>query len=206
MADLSFTANDVRLVSGFAITGVCAVAIAQGNLIYLDENTGEWLLSTDDMPRAQYGIALSAGAAGQTIAIVSQPGSVVYLGDAVLNEGDLMVASAATSGKLAPYADLDIPGGDTLFIVGEANAQRLLVVKLSYTGITAMPTNEGAASVTVGGLTLEASTGVLNEGAANVTVGGLTTVATGEVPRSGVVDVTIGGLTASASITVSAGI
>lgn len=154
MADYSFNADDVRLVSGTEITGVAGEAIAQGELIYLDESTATWLLAGDDMPRAQVGLALSAVAPGQRLAIAAQPGSIVDLGDFVLDEGDLLVASAANPGKLAPYGDLNVPGGDTLFIVGHANAQRQLVLRLSYTGVTAMATIEGSASIALDAITL----------------------------------------------------
>lgn len=156
MADFPFNPDDVRRVSGTPITGVAGVAIAQGHLIYLDESTGTWLLATDDMPRAQVGIALSAVAIGQTLAILAQPGAIVDLGDFVLNEGDLVVASAANAGKLAPYGDLNVPGGDTLYIVGHANAQRQLALRLSYTGVTAMATIEGSANITLDAITLVA--------------------------------------------------
>lgn len=157
MADYSFTAANVRLVSGLATPGVAGEAIDQGELVYLDPQTLTWLLATDDMPRAQTGIALSAVAAGQTLAIATQPGSIIDLGDFVLNEGDLLVASAANAGKLAPYSDLDVPSGDTLFIVGHANSQRQLVLRLSYTGVTAMALREGEAEITLDAISLVAT-------------------------------------------------
>lgn len=157
MADYSFTAANVRLISGTPITGVAGEAIDQGELIYLDEATNTWLLATDDIPRATTGIALSAAAANQTLAIIAQPGAIITLGDTVFDEGDLVVASAATAGALAPYADLDVPGGDTLYIVGHANAQRQLVLRLSYTGVTAMAELEGAADITLAAITVVAT-------------------------------------------------
>lgn len=157
MADYSFTAANVRLVFGTPITGVAGEAIDQGELVYLDEDTDTWLLATDDMPRAQVGIALSAGAANQTIAIAAQPGAIVDLGDEILDEGDLLVASAANAGKLAPYADLDVPSGDTLYIVGHANQYRQLVLRLSYTGVTAMAELEATAAITLDPITLVAT-------------------------------------------------
>lgn len=157
MADYSFTAGNVKLVSGAATTGTAAVAVAQGDLVYYVAADDNWALGTDDMPRSQAGIATSAASAGQTFAIANQPDSEIDLGDFILNEGAIVVASAANAGKLAPYADLNIPGGDTLFVVGRANARRRLALSLDHTGITAMATINGVADITLDDVTLVAT-------------------------------------------------
>jgi hypothetical protein len=182
MADYSYTAGNVSLVSGLATAGMLAEAAIAGNVLYFDSDEQKWYLAGHDAPVAdRYALALVSGSAEQTIAICEQVGAIVDFGDFVIDEGDLIVASSGSDGAIAPYADLDVPGGDSLLIVGFGTTTRQVSLLLNRTGVTAMPTIEGNLDSILASVTLIATGTVLMSGSADITLGDITTTATGTV-------------------------
>ena len=182
MADYSYTAADVSLVSGFATPGKLAEAATAGNVLYFDSDEQKWYLAGHDAPvSSRFALALGSGSADQTIAVCEQVGAIVDFGDFVIDEGDLIVASSGSDGAIAPYADLDVPGGDSLLIVGFGTTTRQLSLLLNRTGATAMPELEGELDSILDAVTLVSDGTVLMEGAATITLDDFTTTAAGTV-------------------------
>lgn len=180
MADLSITAANVKLVSGSAGLALLGEDADAGELVYFDRASNSWLLGGHDLPRSQYGIVLASGVTGQTVSIAG-PGCVVDLGDNVLDEGQIWVASSNADGKIAPPGDIDVPAGDTLFLVGYTNTRRLLLLKLEHTGITALGANTGEANLTLDAITILASGDAPSQGTASITLAAITVTSAGTV-------------------------
>lgn len=182
MADYSYTAGNVSLVSGIAVTGKLAEACTAGNVLYYNSTEQQWYLAGHNAPAAdRYGVALVSGSAEQTIAICDQVGAVVDYGDFVLDEGEIVVASSNADGAIAPYADLNVPSGDSLLLVGFATTTRFLSLLLNRTGATAMPTRTGSAAITLTSITVSSAGTVVMEGSASIAVGAITVSGTGTV-------------------------
>lgn len=204
MADYSYTAGNVELVSGFATVGKLAEACTAGNSLYFDSDEQQWYLAGHDAPVSdRYALALVSGSAGQTVSICEQVGATVNFGDFVFDEGDIVVSSSSADGAAAPYADLDVPGGDSLLIIGFVNTDRHLSLLLNRTGASAMPTREGVVDATLDAFTLVSTGTVDMEGAADITLGDVTIVSTGAVPMEGAASITLGDLTTTATGTVA---
>lgn len=183
MADYSYTAGNVELVSGVATTGKLAEACTAGNVLYFDSTTQEWYKAGHDAPASdRYAVALVSGSADQTIAICEQVGAIVDYGDFVLDEGDVVVASPINDGAIAPVADLDVPSsGHGLFLVGFGTTTRQLSLLLNRTGATAMPNLDGVLASAIGSISVVATGTVAMSGTASITIGTVTLSGTGTV-------------------------
>lgn len=128
MADISITAANVVAGSGAVTeTRLAAVAIAAGEVVYLDANSKYNLADTDSataIVRKPRGIALNSAAAGQPVQIIRS--GDVTLG-AVLTKAVAYYLSG-TPGKLAPIAD--VAAGDYTAIIGMAISSSVLRVDI----------------------------------------------------------------------------
>ena len=131
MAALTVTAAQVLLVSGEARTVTFGATITQGQGVYSDAAVGSWKPAQCDGNAAEagaegYGIALSAGAAGQK-GIVAMPGAKVNLGAGAAPAAGTVYAIGATAGALNPVADMSSGNKVTPLAVGVGeNAVKIL--------------------------------------------------------------------------------
>jgi len=136
MADYSITATSVKVGTD---TGTRRVqygeAVSHGQPVYLNTTDNKWYLADANTSVTTAGddgiaIALTPGATdGYGEVVVSG----TYFAGITLTEGDVVVLSA-TSGALAPVADLT--GGMNVTIIGVAGANNDIVTILKASGQT----------------------------------------------------------------------
>jgi len=110
MAALSVTATQVLLVSGPTKTVTFGATVTQGQGLYFDTVAGTWKLAQCDGSAAEagadgYGIALSAGSAGQQ-GVIALPGAKVNLGAAAAAAAGEIYCIGGTAGALNPKSEV----------------------------------------------------------------------------------------------------
>lgn len=131
MADLAITAADVQKGSASSETsGTAGGTITAGMPVY-KSSAGQILAALADTAEhaAVIGVATNSASSGQTVSYVTR-GSLTV--STVLTIGTVYVLSA-TSGKIAPVADLG--SGDFVTILGVATTTSSLAVGINASGI-----------------------------------------------------------------------
>lgn len=110
MTALAITAAQVLLVSGPSRQVTFGATVTQGQGLYYDTASGSWKLAQCDGTAAEagadgYGIALSAGSAGQK-GVIAEPGAKVTLGAGAAPAAAEVYCFGATAGALAPLSDM----------------------------------------------------------------------------------------------------
>ena len=133
MPDLTITPANVALTGTGALTQLVqvAVAVAQGDVGYLDVATGKYRLADADLSEAAAnaaGVFLTpAGIDGYALIALSGPVNV----GATLTVGEIYVVSG-NPGKIAPEGDLATP--DWVTILGVATAANTLDINIVASG------------------------------------------------------------------------
>lgn len=131
MADLTITT--IKRVSGNVSTSNAGEALAAGDVVYSNStgNTHDKADATDTTKASAIGVQLLATDSG-ALSTVAQSGSVIEITGTTLTVGDVYVVSA-TSGKIAPQADLTT--GDILTIIGYAKTTSQIQISITPTGV-----------------------------------------------------------------------
>jgi len=140
MADLSITAaNVLPPADARESIGIAGETVTAGMVLYYKVSDGYWYkadaLTAEKAGSALYGylkMAMSGATAGQPV-VLAEPGQTITMG-AVFSVGRLYVLSAtATSGKIAPIADL--VNTNYLVPLGYADTTSTIVFNPVSTGI-----------------------------------------------------------------------
>lgn len=121
MADYTITGTAVLQTTGTPGGGVAGVAIAAGDMLYLDSAAGTLKLAQSDGTSAEskcVGMALNNAAIDQPVAYAGN-GEVTVQGGAFATVGLILLLSN-TAGRLAPVAD--VGAADYLTIIGWSSA------------------------------------------------------------------------------------
>ncbi len=135
MADITITAaNVVRSSSANLLRGTAGVAIAAGDVVYLDPADNRYKLADCDAAAAEArspsAFAVNSAAPGQPIAV--QQGGDLTLGAATLVAGTTYYLSP-NPGKIAPLADVLV--GDYWTVVGIARSASVLRIGFLESGV-----------------------------------------------------------------------
>lgn len=133
MVDLVITASDVDNISGSQRTAEAGVAIAAGQVVYIDSSNLVQLCEKDQtaVEAAAVGFALNAAGIGQPVTY--QVGGVIDLG-VVLTTGAVYVVGAGPGG-IAPVAD--IVSTNFVTILGIAISSTNLQIGVNPSGVAA---------------------------------------------------------------------
>lgn len=131
MADL--TISTIKRVSGNVTTGDAGEALAAGDAVFVNStgNTHDKADATSTTNAVAIGVQLLPTDSGAKSTVAAN-GSVIDVG-AILTVGTIYCVSA-TSGKIAPQADLTT--GDVLTILGVAETTSQLRIAINATGVT----------------------------------------------------------------------
>jgi hypothetical protein len=137
MADIVITASAVLANSGARTeNGAAGEAITQGQLVYRDATTGQYMKSDSNAAaaaaRVVRGIALNGASAGQPLQI-ARPGSDITM-NAVLTAGVTYYLSD-TPGGICPLADVGI--GEYYTPIGVAKSTTVLAFNPTMSGVSA---------------------------------------------------------------------
>lgn len=134
MADLTITPANVKPVGAAAQTKYVVVgeAVVQGEVVYLNSSDNKHYKADADTSEATskaVGIVLTP-AAQDGYALVQTNGTITP--GATMTKGELYCVSA-TTGKIAPFSDLD--SGDWICFLGVASSTSVLVLQPQPKGV-----------------------------------------------------------------------
>ena len=133
-ADLTITATSVVPgTNAKTETGIAAVSVTAGQVVYREASTGKYKLADADSGTAEVrsprGIALHAASASQPLTIVTE-GNVTIGATVTVGSGYYL---SATAGGIAPVADMTT--GKYPSILGFATTSGILKLKIVEAGV-----------------------------------------------------------------------